>query len=326
MATSSWRLAIERRWPGRRLAALALFTVSGCGRTDGSAATKGFEETPAGGSSAPLLVYTVNYPLAYFAERIGDEFVNVRFPAPPGVDPARWSPDVETISAYQAADLILLNGAGYAAWVDRASLPASRLVVTTRGVRDRFILVDDAVTHSHGPEGEHAHGRIASATWLDIGLAVEQARAIRDAFVAARPDSVAGFDTRFRELERDLIDLDQEIAALVSAGPRLPLLSAGPIYPYLAARYGLSLQTAPFEPGERPSASDWRVLGSILAEHPARWMIWETEPLPETAARLRELGIEGLVFDPAANRPMTGDYLSVMRENVSGLKRVFSSS
>ena len=42
--------------------------------------------------SGPLVVYTVNYPLAYFAERIGGEAVEVHFPAPPDEDPAYWEP------------------------------------------------------------------------------------------------------------------------------------------------------------------------------------------------------------------------------------------
>ncbi|NJN46252.1 MAG: hypothetical protein HC808_06995 [Candidatus Competibacteraceae bacterium] len=36
----------------------------------------------------PLSVYTVNYPLAYFAERIAGEQAEVVFPAPAGRDPA----------------------------------------------------------------------------------------------------------------------------------------------------------------------------------------------------------------------------------------------
>ena len=79
-------------------------------------------------SSHKLVIYTVNYPLAYFAERIGNDLVEVHFPAPTGEDPAFWSPDGDTIAAFQEADLILLNGAGYAKWVERAALPSSKVV------------------------------------------------------------------------------------------------------------------------------------------------------------------------------------------------------
>jgi len=123
----------------------------------------------------PLTVYVVNYPLQYFAERIGGDGVHVEFPAPVDEDPAFWSPDAETIAAYQQAWRILLNGAGYARWAQRATLPQSKLVDTSAGFRDRYIRVDDGVTHAHGPGGEHTHGEVAFTTWLDPTLAIEQA-------------------------------------------------------------------------------------------------------------------------------------------------------
>ena len=62
-------------------------------------------------TSGRLTVYVVNYPLKYFAERIGGDAVTVVFPAPADEDPAYWMPDAKTISDYQKADLILLNEA-----------------------------------------------------------------------------------------------------------------------------------------------------------------------------------------------------------------------
>jgi zinc transport system substrate-binding protein len=70
----------------------------------------------------------VNYPLKYFAERIGGDHVRVEFPAPADVDPAYWNPALAGISAFQKADLILLNGAGYAKWIAKVSLPRSKIV------------------------------------------------------------------------------------------------------------------------------------------------------------------------------------------------------
>ncbi|MGB5340651.1 MAG: metal ABC transporter substrate-binding protein, partial [Thermoanaerobaculia bacterium] len=105
----------------------------------------------------PLSVFATNYPLAYFAERIGGEQVEVSFPAPADVDPAYWAPAPEVIADFQQADLILLNGAGYEKWLERASLPASRLVDTSVAVESSYIPLDEGVVHTHGPEGEHSH-------------------------------------------------------------------------------------------------------------------------------------------------------------------------
>jgi zinc transport system substrate-binding protein len=138
----------------------------------------------------PLEIITVNYPLAYFAERILGEHGNVSFPAPAGVDPAYWSPEPEIIAEYQQADLILLNGAGYAAWTANATLPRSRLVNTTAALTDQLIPVQSTVTHTHGPSGDHSHGDTAFTTWLDPGIAIEQARAVLNAVV--RPAAARG--------------------------------------------------------------------------------------------------------------------------------------
>ena len=114
--------------------------------------------------SGPLVVAVVNYPLAYMAERIGGEHVEVRFSVPADVDPAFWQPTAEDILAMQAADVILCNGAGYANWMSTATLPTSRVVDTSAAFSGRLIARTDLVTHTHGPDGDHAHGDTAFTT------------------------------------------------------------------------------------------------------------------------------------------------------------------
>jgi zinc transport system substrate-binding protein len=53
-------------------------------------------------------------------------------------------------------------------------------------------------------------------------------------------------------------------------------------------------------------------------------MLWESEPLTATSDRFRGLGIDAVVFDPCANAPESGDFLSVMRRNASNLETAFS--
>ncbi len=84
--------------------------------------------------SGKLTIYTVNYPLKYFAERIAGKHAKVMFPAPKNVDPAYWMPDRKTILNYQKADLILLNGAHYAKWTEKVSLQRSKMVNTSLSI------------------------------------------------------------------------------------------------------------------------------------------------------------------------------------------------
>ncbi len=52
-------------------------------------------------------------------------------------------------------------------------------------------------------------------------------------------------------------------------------------------------------------------------------MIWEGEPLQKSVAKLKEMGIESVVFDPCGNRPDSGEFISVMKSNVVNLEKVF---
>jgi zinc transport system substrate-binding protein len=270
-----------------------------------------------------LWLYTVNYPLAYFAERIAGDLAQVTFSAPPDVDPAFWMPGAGTITAYQAADLILLNGADYAKWTTKVSLPRSRTVDTSRAFRDAYIRTSDGVSHSHGPGGEHTHGGVAFTTWLDLGQAAQQAEAVARAVTRKRPDAKEQIDRNLQSLQRDLLQLDERIAEISRTDLGRPLLASHPIYQYLARRYGLNLWSVLWEPDEVPSEGQWNELEAILKDHPANWMIWEGEPAEKTVERLRALGVESVVLDPCANRPSAGDFLTVMTENASNLHRIF---
>lgn len=271
------------------------------------------------------VIYVVNYPLAYFAERIGQPHVHVFFPAPANEDPAFWMPGTETIVDYQNADLVLLNGASYAKWVDKVSLPPAKVVDTSASFRDQLIATKDTVSHTHGPGGAHSHSGRASTTWLDPTLAMAQTKAVLTALVALRPQHKNTFQRNFAALERDLRGLDARLVDIVNENADRPVVFSHPVYQYFVRRYDLVARSVPWEPDEVPSEPMWADFQKLLEEHPAQWMIWESEPLQENVERLRELGVESITFDPCGNTPDEGDYTSIMQRNMERLARVFAS-
>jgi zinc transport system substrate-binding protein len=276
-----------------------------------------------GGSSDKLVIYTVNYPLKYFAERVGGDHVQVVFPVPTDEDPAYWMPDKKTISDYQKSDLILLNGAHYAKWIEKVTLPPSKMVNTSRKFRDQYIRLKQAVTHSHGPEGEHAHEDAAFTIWLDFSLAAKQAEAIERALSRKRPELKDTFQSNYAALEKDLMALDRDIEEIVGDKQGKPLVVSHPLYDYLTRRYGLNVKSVHWEPDETPGYLQWMELKRILKNYPAEWMIWEGEPLSESAEGLKSMGLSSIVFNPCGNVPDEGDFLSVMKKNVENLRRAF---
>jgi zinc transport system substrate-binding protein len=271
-------------------------------------------------------VYVVNYPLKYFAERIGGDRVDVRFPVPADEDPAFWQPSSDDIAAYQSADLILLNGATYAKWIEKVSLPSSKTVDTSAAFHGTLIKTASTVTHSHGPGGEHAHAGTAFTTWIDFEQANGQAKAVKETLLSLLPNHAPEFESNFATLQNELSELDSamhEIAKRIGDGP---LVASHPVYQYLARRYDLRIKAVHWEPDVVPDDKATADLKQLLADHPANWMIWEGEPDVRSVQLLETVGLGSVVFDPCSNTPSEGDWLTEMKRNVDRMKAVAASS
>lgn len=298
------------------LVLLSMVVLVACGRAeDTTAVSDGASDTP----SSPV-IYTVNYPLAWAATQLAGGWTEVRFPMQGEGDPAFWQPNPAQLAAYQRADLILLSGAGYARWLSRASLPENRMVDTAREFTEAFIAVDSGPVHSHGPGGDHSHGELAFTLWLDLGLYAQQAQEIGAALQRTYPGHAADIAAAGEVLLEKLLAMDDALQALGRDFGERPVLYSHPVYQYFERAYGFNGRAVHWEPDRVPAEGEWSELAALLLQHPARIMLWEDEPLPETRDRLRQLGVEVVVFAPMGNRPRQGDFLSGMLENIERLR------
>lgn len=269
----------------------------------------------------PVVIAT-NYPLYFFTQMMAGNNVDVRFPGIEG-DPAAWTPDGDAVVELQAADLIIINGAGYESWLSFVTLPEDILLDTTVGLAEYFLPMESSV-HQHGPEGEHSHPGTAYTTWLDPLMAIEQARAIEQALSVLAPVHADDFRAGFTQLEARLQELDRLLQQAFAALQDQPVVFSHPVYQYLQNRYGINGHSVHWEPDGEPGVRAWIDFQNLLREHPARLVIWEDQPLPEVRARLEETGIHTIVFRPAGNRPEQGDYFSVMEANLLRLAGALS--
>ncbi|MBK8037781.1 MAG: zinc ABC transporter substrate-binding protein [Verrucomicrobiaceae bacterium] len=295
----------------KKLALLSILLLAACGRE----AAPTVASKPGGKPQ----VLVANYPLKYFAQRIGGSAVEVVFPAPGDEDPAFWQPDDAAITQFQNADVILMNGATYSKWAEKVTLPQSKLVDTSAAFKAQYIEIKADSTHSHGPGGEHSHSGTAFTTWIDLTQAIQQAEAVKTSLAKFAPDA----EKNFAALKSDLEALD---ARLIAVGKRLantPVVASHPVYHYFARRYALNLQAVLWEPETVPDDKAMEELKSILAKHSAKWMIWEGEPAKESVAKLDAIGVKSVVFDPCGNVPDAGDFLNVMKANVEAIEKAF---
>lgn len=305
------------------LSCLALLLAACKPSSEKQEASSSAGSAPVPASSGKPQVLVANYPLQYFAQRIGGDAVEVRFPAPKDEDPAFWQPDDAAIAAYQNASLIVMNGATYSKWADKVTLPESKVVDTSAAFANTLIPVTDVVTHSHGPGGEHSHSGIAFTTWIDFKQASLQAQAVHDALVKLVPAAKEAMDKNAEALMDELDTLDNRMMALSRRLVDQPLVASHPVYHYLARRYGMNLRSLLWEPQTVPDDQAMAELNALLATHRARWMIWEGEPAQESVQKLQMVGLRSVVFDPCGNVPDSGDFMSVMEANVKALETSF---
>jgi len=299
------------------LAVLALILVAGCGDSGKT------NVTDDGGKP---VVMTTFYPTLYFVRRIAGDLVEVQCPVPEDEDAIFWQPDEATIGRYQQADLIVVNGAEFEKWVAKTSLPPAKIVNTAKPLEKDFVRFENATTHAHGPAGEHAHEGIDGHTWVDPVNAKVQAAEIHRALLKLLPDEKSKLDAGLAALTKDLDELAAGFAALTGE-PQL--LASHPAYNYLAKRYGWNIVNLDLDPDTMPSDEIFAAVKETLTVHPAEYLLWESTPRPEIAARfLDELEVKSIVFSPCelmspAALMIGKNYLTEMKANLQALKPAF---
>jgi len=269
-------------------------------------------------------ISVVNYPLYYIAKTIGGEYVNVYFPVING-DPAYWKPEARQVINFQNSDLIFINGAGYAKWIEKVSLPSSKIVNTSLAFKNQWIETDEEVMHSHGADGKHSHKETAFTTWLNFKFTLLQAKSIHEALINILPDHVDEINQNFAQLKKDLIQLDLSAETICGTLGDQYIIASHPVYQYFESGYGINLVSTHWEPDEMPSEDQWKNLEKSINDRHVSIMLWEGSPLEEVQVRLDELNVKIVVFNPCANKPEEGDFMNNMNDNLKNLERAIEA-
>jgi len=299
------------------VAILSNLVLMGCRNADKQDTSEALTQEKA---SVPV-VYVSNYPLYYFASRIGGENIDLHFPSAGLADPSGWNPPADSVAAMQQADLILLNGATYEGWLMNVSLPDSLLVDTSLAYALQLLPSGEVFTHSHGEEGEHSHEGVASHTWMDLSLAAAQVRAIRGALIRIQPAMTDTFEVNYQELAAELQELHNAFKTTASSGTSNHLAFSHPVYQYFQQAYGLKGSSLHWEPDTPLDHDMLHEIGHLKNDHDIQFMVWEGAPLPESVQQLKDQGIKSIVVSPMGGMPESGDFLEGMQWNLEALRQ-----
>lgn len=267
-------------------------------------------------------VFAANYPLYYLCQRIAGEEIDLIWPFRSDEDPAFWEPDEDQIRELQGADLLVLNGAGYEKWLEYSFIDPNQITDSSSRFKNEFI--DDAggTSHSHGAGAVHDHGGTAFSLWMDLDLYARQADSVFESLVRLLPEQKDLLEKRQGELLQDLRVLDQSFKTTGDALKTETILASHPVYQYFSRAYTGEIQALLLEPDLFPSQEDRGTLETLQKQFNSSVMIWEGEPLEETQEMLEEMNIRWVVISPGFNKPVEGDYLDILNNNLKELQRL----
>ena len=254
-----------------------------------------------GNGSGGTQVVAGFYPLAFAAEEIGGDRVEVTNLTPAGAEPHDVELTPQDVERVRSADVVLYAG-GLQPALEEAADGADGVVVD----------VLDGLELRKGDGGVDPH------VWLDPE---------RFARVVERVGEELGREAPARVLAARLRALDEELRAGLADCERRELVTAHDAFGYLADRYALdTIPIAGLSPEAEPAPRDLEEVAELVEEHAATTVFVEPLLSPEVGDTVaREAGAETAVLDPLEGLSKEDlaageDYFSVMRTNLEALR------
>ncbi len=188
--------------------------------------------TPASAAQAPkvLRVVAAEDFWGSLAAQLGGRMVRVTsIVTDPNADPHEYESNPADARLFAAADLVIVNGAGYDTW-------AGKLLAAQPRPGRRVL---DVASLLHVPHGANPH------LWYDPPDVAAVVNAISADYSAMVPTERAYFVTRHSAVESALAGYRSELAALRARYAGTPVGSTESIFVYLARDLGLRLVTPP---------------------------------------------------------------------------------
>ncbi|MFN2389748.1 MAG: metal ABC transporter substrate-binding protein [Actinomycetota bacterium] len=291
--------------PRVAVAAVALL-ASACGSGSGAS------------GAGRLDVVASFYPLAFVAERVGGEHVEVTNLTPPGAEPHDLELTPGQVRALASADLVLFLGAGFQPSVEDA-------LGDVRGETVDVLSGQDDLLEPPGHGDDHDDGDEPPRdphVWLDPLRTAAIGRLVAERLGDADPGSAGLYRANAAALEADLRALDSEYRKGLADCERRSLVTSHEAFGYLTAAYRLDqVGIAGIDPEAEPSAARLTEVVRFVRSSGATMIFFEVLVSPAVAQTLaRETGAATARLDPIEGPPHRGDYLSAMRANLTALR------
>ncbi|MCQ4161604.1 zinc ABC transporter substrate-binding protein [Roseomonas sp. GC11] len=270
----------------------------------------------------PLPVVASFSILGDMVRQIGGEAVRVHVIAGPDVDAHTFQPRPSDAQAVREAKLLVRNGLGFDAWMDRLARSAGYKGATataSQGVTPRRM--EEADSQGHG----HSHGTTTDPhAWQDLRNGQIYARNIGEALASADPARAERFRAAAATYAARLAILDAWVREQIATVPeaRRRVVTSHDAFGYFGAAYGVRfLAPQGVSTESEPSAAQVARLIRTLKQEKITALFLENMANPATLNRLaHEAGVkvQGRLYADAlsAEGGPAATYETMFRNNI----------
>lgn len=196
----------------------------------------------------------------------------------PNVDPHEYESNAKDAAAVANARLVIQNGLGYDAFLDR-------LMKASPNPRRKLIVVAELTGHK---KGDNVH------LWYDPPTVPKLAQAILDALVQIDPANTTSYRNWYRAFQASLPPLTQAIAGLRGQHTGTPVAATEPVFGYMAQATGLNIITPmefqkAIEEGEDPPAAAIAQMEDHLKKRQVKLLLYNPQTVSPITTRVRQL-------------------------------------
>ncbi len=210
-----------------------------------------------------LEVVATFYPLAFLAEQIGGEHVQVTQLVPSNTEIHNWEPSPKDITATENADIIIYNGAGLDHWMEDEILPALTTIknhTTIDATKGLPLLQTTADRSNHGNYDPH--------TWISPYMAKLQAEKIYNSLIQQDPTHENYYTDRWETLKNNLQQIDANYTETLAGKQKDTIFVSHEAYGYLAYRYNFTQHgVIGLSADQQPSAAAIANIISLMIRH-----------------------------------------------------------
>jgi zinc/manganese transport system substrate-binding protein len=208
----------------------------------------------------------------------GDHVAVTSIISDPNVDPHEYESNARDAAAVANARLIIQNGLGYDAFLDR-------LMKASPNPQRKLIVVAELTGHK---KGDNLH------LWYDPPTIPKLAQTILEALVQMDPGNAKSYQNWYRAFQASLPPLTQAIAALKGQYAGTPVAATEPVFGYMAQATGLNVITPmefqkAIEEGEDPPAAAIAQMEDHLKKHQVKLLLYNTQTVSPITTRVQQL-------------------------------------